>query len=225
MSSGPIRDLLRAYANGWYGGNNTPAEYAKRAIDVIKRSYTGLKVDPFGAAWQTLSESQSGSAVAIVAAIRDAIGPDVDIMIEVHGRLNADTAIKVAEQLEPFRPAWYEEPVVPNDFDGLAKVRDAISFPVATGERLYSYHEFERLIDGGSVDVVQMDANHCGGLAMSRRIAQLAVSAPAAAHNSSARANTASGGSGLVVSPHCSIGPVALAAKATSISRIHPVSG
>jgi len=115
-------------------------------------------------------------------------------MIEVHGRLTAGGAIEMGQRLAKYRPAWYEEPVTPHSLDLLKEVKDALSFPIAAGERLYMLEEFERLTSLRAADVVQMDPAHCGGLHISKKIAALAE-----AHD-------------LEVSPHCSVGPVALCA-------------
>ncbi len=187
-------DRLLAYANGWYGGARTPAEYAQKAAEAVRRGYTGLKFDPFGVAWQTLSSQAMDEVEALVAAVRAAVGDRVDIMIEVHGRLNVPTAIAMGRRLEKYRPRWVEEPVTPNSLDQLKQVKQALPIPVAAGERLYTLEDFERLAALQAADVVQMDPAHCGGLGMARKVAALAAA------------------QGLAVSPHCSIGPAALCA-------------
>ena len=90
LLGGRCHDRLPAYANGWYGGARTPAEYAERAREAVARGYRGLKFDPFGTAWKELSREQSrGRRRDVVAAVREAVGPRVDLMIEFHGRLSA----------------------------------------------------------------------------------------------------------------------------------------
>jgi galactonate dehydratase len=194
LLGGRSHERLFAYANGWYGGASRPDEYAERAAAVVNRGYRGLKFDPFGTAWKEMTSEEMTAAEALVAAVRERIGDDVDLMIEVHGRLSAGCAIEMGRRLARFRPAWYEEPVTPNSLDLLKEVKDAIPFPVAAGERLYTLEDFQRLTAMRAADVIQPDPAHCGGLWMTRKIAALAEAQD------------------LRIAPHCSIGPAALCA-------------
>ena len=185
---------IATYANGWYGGARTPAEYAERARDAVARGYRALKFDPFGVAWKDLSESESEAAVDRVAAVREAVGPSIGLMIEFHGRLSATSAIAVIAKLGRFGPVWCEEPVAPECVELLAEVKRQTGATLAAGERLYTLADFYRLISLRAADVVQMDIAHCGGLLAAKKIAAVAAMQD------------------LRVAPHCSIGPVALAA-------------
>ena len=194
LLGGRCHDRLASYANGWYGGARTPAQYAEKARAALELGYSGLKLDPFGTAWKTLTPDGMDDAEALVAAVREATGPGIDIMVEFHGRFDVPTAIAISRRLETYEACWYEEPVTPNSLDQLKQVKEAVSVPIAAGERLYTLEDFERLARLGAADVVQMDPAHCGGLGAARKIAAMA-----SAH-------------GMTVSPHCSIGPVALRA-------------
>jgi galactonate dehydratase len=194
LLGGRCQERLPAYANGWYGGASIPAEYAERAREVVTRGYRGLKFDPFGTAWKDLSREQADAAIDIVAAVREAVGPQVDLMIEFHGRLAAGPAIAMIRKLERFEPAWCEEPVAPDSLDLLAEIKRAVQAPIAAGERLYTQADFFRLTALRATDVVQMDLAHCGGILAGKKIAAMAAAQD------------------LKVAPHCSIGPVALAA-------------
>lgn len=194
LLGGRARDRLPAYANGWYGGARTPAEYAGKARDVVARGYTAMKFDPFGTAWKEMAGPEMDEAERIVAAVREAVGDGVGLMIEVHGRLSAACAVEMGRRLAYYEPAWYEEPVAPLDLDGLAAVKAALPFRVSAGERLYTLEEFGRLTSQRACDVVQPDLAHCGGLWVGKKVAALAQ-----AHD-------------LAVAPHCSVGPVALCA-------------
>lgn len=194
LLGGKCHDRMPSYANGWYGGARTPAEYAEKAKDVVANGYKAMKFDPFGIAWQDMTESQMEATEDIVAAIRNTVGDDIDLMIEVHGRLSVDCAIEMGKRLEKYNPAWYEEPVTPNSLDQLKEVRKALSIPIAAGERLYTIEDFQRLASIKAADVVQMDPSHCGGLLVSKKAAKMAAEQE------------------MTVSPHCSIGPVALCA-------------
>ncbi len=194
LLGGRYHARLGAYANGWYGGATSADEFAARALEVVGRGYRAMKFDPFGTAWRELSAAERSAAVECVAKVREAVGPEIELMIEFHGRLTAASAIDVMRQLEPWRPAWCEEPVSPERIELLAEVKRASRLPVAAGERLITEADFLRLICLRAVDVVQMDICHCGGILTSKKVAALA-----AMHD-------------LRVAPHCSIGPVALAA-------------
>jgi galactonate dehydratase len=194
LLGGRCHARLPAYANGWYGGARTPRDFAERAREVVARGYRALKFDPFGTAWKDMSRAESDSAVECVAAVRGAVGPHVELMIEFHGRLSTGCAVETIRRLEPFEPAWCEEPVAPEALDLLAEVKRQVRRPLAAGERLYTLADFYRLVGLRAADVVQMDVAHCGGILCSKKIAALAAVQD------------------LRVAPHCSVGPVALAA-------------
>jgi galactonate dehydratase len=194
LLGGRCHERLPAYANGWYGAARAPAEYGERAREAVGRGYRALKFDPFGTAWKHLSAEEADAAVERVAAVRAAVGPVVGLMIEFHGRLAAGAAVDLMSRLERFAPTWCEEPVVPEALDLLAEVKRRSRCPIAAGERLYTLADFYRLIALRAVDVVQMDLAHCGGLLCGKKIAAMAAVQD------------------LRVAPHCSIGPVALAA-------------
>lgn len=194
LLGGRCHERIATYANGWYGGAQSPAEYAERARDAAARGYRALKFDPFGVAWKDLSAEESEAAIERVAAVREAVGRDVGLMIEFHGRLSAGAATAMIRELARFEPVWCEEPVAPECLDLLAEVKRHARSPIAAGERLYTLADFYRLASLRAADVVQMDIAHCGGLSAAKKIAAVAAMQD------------------LRVAPHCSIGPVALAA-------------
>jgi galactonate dehydratase len=185
LLGGSYRDRVRAYANGWYQTGRDPAAIAESASDVVARGYTALKLDPFGSAWMDLTSAELRRSVALVAAVRDAVGPDVQIMIEMHGRFSPAAAAEIAAQLEPFAPAWLEEPVPFDSPTGLARVRSATRRPIATGERIHLLPDFRAIIEQGLVDIVQADLTHFGGFTGLRRLAGWAEAydLPLAPHN------------------------------------------
>lgn len=187
------RELL-AYANGWYGGCETPKDFGARALQVVGRGYRAMKFDPFATAWKQLAPSEEDHAVAVVEAVADAVGDDVGMMIEIHGRLGVGDAVRFIDRLSGKRIFWCEEPVAPESIELLREVRDRTRLPISSGERLYTLADFARLINLRSVDVVQMDVAHCGGIAMAKKIAAMAAAQD------------------IGISPHCSVGPVAFAA-------------
>ena len=208
LLGGRCQRRIPAYANGWYGGARTPGEYAQRAREVVAMGYRAMKFDPFGVAWKDMSPAEVEGAVDLVAAVREAVGPHVGLMIEVHGRLSVDGALDVMRRLNRFNPAWYEEPVAADNLDLLAEVKrrsenmawagmgdqDRGCALIAAGERLYTVADFYRLTTLRAADVVQMDVAHCGGILISKKVAAMAAARD------------------MRISPHCSVGPVALAA-------------
>ncbi len=171
LLGGRFRDRVPAYANGWYQGRRDPQAFARLAGKVVERGYRGLKVDPFGAAAAEIDPRQLGLATEIVAAIRDQVGPDVAIMVEMHGRFTPAAAVRAARALEPYQPEWIEEPVPPYNPAGLRRVRAATWLPIATGERIHVLPEFRELFEHGLVDVVQADLSHFGGFTGLRKLA------------------------------------------------------
>ena len=133
LLGGRFRDRVPAYANGWYQADFEPARIAELALTVVARGYRAMKLDPFSAASVRLSAAELRAAVAVVATVRDAVGPDIDLMIEMHGRFSPDTAAQVAAAIEPYAPRWIEEPVPPENAAALARVRRATNSSIATG--------------------------------------------------------------------------------------------
>jgi galactonate dehydratase len=171
LMGGAVRDRIKAYANGWYTVERTPQRFYEAALVVVEHGYLALKLDPFGAGHYELTLDEQARAVDLVAAVRDAIGPERDIMLEMHGRFNPATAILMANKLEKFRLAWIEEPVPPENLPELKRVAERVSIPIAVGERLHTMNEFRPLFDLYAVDIVQPDITHLGGLTLTRRLA------------------------------------------------------
>jgi galactonate dehydratase len=185
LLGGKYRERVPAYANGWYQTDRDGAALAESADDVVARGYTALKIDPFGSAWMALEPAEQRRSVELVAALRDAVGPDIQIMIEMHGRFASAAAAQIAADLEPCAPAWLEEPVPFDNPTGLARVRGATRRPIATGERIHLLSEYRAIIEQGVVDIVQADLTHFGGFTGLRRLAGWAEAygLPLAPHN------------------------------------------
>jgi galactonate dehydratase len=174
LLGGAVRDKIKVYANGWYRVERTPDAFYAAAEQVIKKGYRALKFDPFGASFYEFDRQELFKTVSLVEAVRDAVGPDVDILIEMHGRFTPIGAIAIANELARFKPAWYEEPVPPENLAALKKVMDAVAplgIPVATGERIHTIHEFRELFELQAADVVQPDITHFGGLLSMKKLA------------------------------------------------------
>jgi galactonate dehydratase len=171
LLGGRFRDRIPAYANGWYQGERDAETFGELARAVVEARYTALKIDPFGKAAIELSRPEIRHAVELLEAVRDAIGPDRELMLEMHGRFAPDVAVRVARAVETIEPAWIEEPVGPDNVPGLRRVREATALPIATGERLHSLGELRPFIEEGLVDVIQADLSHFGGFGSMRKLA------------------------------------------------------
>ena len=174
LLGGRVRDRIRVYANGWYFGVSTPASWGERAGEVVELGFDAMKFDPFGTSGPVIARDDLDGAVAIVDAVRRAVGPRVDLMIEGHGRFDVHSAIRVANALAPFDAFWFEEPIVPGNLAALAEVRRASPIQIATGERLFSRLDYRELLTAGAAAIVQPDVIHAGGIAETLAIASMA---------------------------------------------------
>lgn len=165
---------LRTYANGWYTETDgDPEKFAEAAETVVDDGYDAMKFDPFGTAWQTMSRAEQNRAIDTVRAVREAVGPDVDLLIEGHGRFSAGQALDVARELEPFDPTWFEEPCPPDSFNSLREVAAKSPVPIATGERHMTKFDFYELVTRTEIDVFQPDLMNTGGITEGKKIAAL----------------------------------------------------
>jgi galactonate dehydratase len=174
LLGGAVRERIKAYANGWYTVERNPEEFHKAAIAAVAKGYRALKLDPFGSGFYELDRGEKMRSISLVEAVRDAIGPDVEIMVEMHGRFNPATAIEMAQELARYKPSWFEEPVPPENLAALQKVSQAIAplgVPIATGERIHDPHEFRELLERQAADVIQVDITHFGGLLNTKKLA------------------------------------------------------
>jgi len=174
LLGGRVRDRVKAYANGWYTVDRTPEEFHAAARRVVERGYRALKLDPFGAGRMELDHDETVRSIALVEAVRDAIGPECELLVEMHGRFSPATAIRLARLLEPYDPAWLEEPCPPENLKALAKVSAHTGLPIATGERIHDRIEFRELLELQAADIVQPDVGHLGGIAETRKLAAAA---------------------------------------------------
>jgi len=176
LLGGPVRDRIAAYANGWYTVERTPDEFHAAARRALEKGYRGMKLDPFGTAWQELEPVELRRAVALVEAVRDAVGPDGEVFVEMHGRFTPAQAIAIARELEPYRPGWIEEPIPPDNVRSLAFVARKVNVPVATGERIHVRHEFREVFETQAAAVIQPDLTMMGGILETRKLSTWAES-------------------------------------------------
>ena len=174
LLGGKVRDRVKAYANGWYTVERTPEEFHTAARRVVERGYRALKLDPFGPGRWELDHEETMRSISLFEAVRDAVGPDVDILVEMHGRFAPHEALRLAQLLEPIRPSWIEEPVPAANLKSLAKVAAHTTLPIATGERIHDRIEFRELFEAQAADIIQPDIGHLGGILEARKLAATA---------------------------------------------------
>lgn len=187
LLGGKVNDKVRIYVNGWFAGAKEPEEFGAKAKEAVKRGVTAMKWDPFGKNYLNISNAELDKALRNVAAVREAVGSNVDLLIEGHGRFNIPTGIKIAKELEQFKPMFFEEPVPPDNLDALKAVRDKSPVAISAGERLYTRWDYKRMFDLMASDYIQPDISHAGGIMELKKIAAEAECRyiPFAPHNPS----------------------------------------
>lgn len=187
LIGGKVRDEVRIYVNGWFAGAKTPKEFGEKAKIAVQKGITAMKWDPFGKSYLEISNQDLTTALECVAEVRSAVGNDVDLLIEGHGRFNIPTGIKIAKELEPFKPMFFEEPVPPDNLDALKAVKDKSPVAISAGERLYTRWDYRKMFDRMAADYIQPDISHAGGIMELKKIASEAECRyiPFAPHNPS----------------------------------------
>ena len=173
LVGGRCRDRIRAYANAWYRNERTPEAFAESARKVVEMGYSAMKFDPFGTAMGVMTPREETLAIEIVAAVREAVGPEVELAIECHSRFCVSTAIRVGKKLEQYGPAWYEEPVPHQNIPAIIEVAKHLDIPVGTGESLSSKQQVAELIAYNEIDIINIEPLHMGGILGSRKVADM----------------------------------------------------
>jgi galactonate dehydratase len=194
LLGGAVREKMRVYS--WIGGdadNLTAA--ADSALERVSDGFTALKMNATGPMEWIDSGAKIERAASLLGTVREAVGPEVGIGIDFHGRLHKSMAKSLVAELEQFRPMFYEEPVLPQNNEALAEIARHTSIPIAVGERMFTRWDFKTVLTDGFVDILQPDLSHAGGIWETRKIAAMAEAFDVA------------------VAPHCPLGPIALAAS------------
>lgn len=190
LLGGKCRDRIRVYS--WVGGDR-PSDVAANARDMVDRGFTALKMNGTQELQILDTNDKLEAIVETIGQVRDAVGPNIGIGVDFHGRVHRPMAKVLARELEPFRLMFIEEPVLSEHAEALKEIANHTSTPIALGERLYSRWDFKSILQGGYVDVIQPDLSHAGGITECRKIAAMAEAYDVA------------------LAPHCPLGPIALA--------------
>ena len=185
LLGGKVRDNVRVYANGWYSGERTPEGFAEKASEVVAKGYTALKFDPFGDAHMQMSRKETNEAKALIGAVREAVGDDIDILIEAHDRFSTYAAIEIGNWLKDYDVTWFETPVLSTDVSALVEVARRIPVRMVAGERMHAIHEFGEFLSHNVTDVINPEPLGVGGIWRSLQIAGIAEAhhAEIALHN------------------------------------------
>jgi galactonate dehydratase len=200
LLGGAVRDKVRMYTH--LGGGDMravyetqseadPSLFVDRALEVVSRGYNAVKVLITPPTESLNSIAAYRYAERTMAALRDAVGESVDIMVDCHGRHSLANALEFCRVLAPYRPWFVEEPVPPENVDVMAEVRKMSPVPIATGERRVTRYEFREIFEKQACHVIQPDLCHCGGLQEAKKIAAMAEVY------------------GMGVAPHNPLGPIA----------------
>jgi len=190
LLGGATADRIRVYQ--WIGGDR-PADVGEAAAEKVDAGFTALKMNATPEIRHIDTPAAIDSARDRIAEVRDAVGDDIDIGVDFHGRVSKSMAKRLVEALEPYEPMFVEEPVLPEHNDALPQIAQHTTTPIATGERMYSRWDYKELFEQGVVDLIQPDLSHAGGITEVKKIASMAEAYDVA------------------IAPHCPLGPIALA--------------
>ena len=177
LVGGKIRDKVKAYANGWYSSVHDQKRLRKQVDSVLALGYRALKFDPFGAGGREIDKTELRRAKEIVRSVRKAVGPDIEILIECHGRFSVGMAIEAIKAMQEFEPMFCEEPIPARNHKSqgwVCQAASAMGSRVATGEHCYSKFGFEDLMERQGAHVIQPDLVFSGGFMETKKIAAMA---------------------------------------------------
>ncbi|WP_282943599.1 galactonate dehydratase [Paenibacillus sp. RC67] len=191
LLGGACRDRIRVY--NWIGGDR-PNDVREAARKQIEAGFTAVKMNGTEELHYIDSFDKVQEVLDRFAAVREVGGAHFGIGVDFHGRVHKAMAKILVKELEPYRPMFIEEPVLPENNEALKEIAKYTSAPIATGERMYTRWGFKELLQQGIVDIIQPDVSHAGGILETRKIAAMAEAYD------------------IALAPHCPLGPIALAA-------------
>lgn len=191
LLGGAVRQKVRVYS--WIGGDK-PSEVAQAAVEKHEQGYTAIKMNATAEINWIDNFKKIEEVVSRVGSIRDALGYDMDIAVDFHGRVHKAMARVLMHELDPYKLMFVEEPVLAENEEAFTELRRHCTMPIAMGERNYTRWGFKNIMHSGSIDIIQPDLSHTGGIFEARKIAAMAEAYD------------------IAVAPHCPLGPMALAA-------------
>ncbi|WP_346921790.1 galactonate dehydratase [Glutamicibacter creatinolyticus] len=192
LLGGKVRDKIRVYS--WIGGDR-PSDTAAAAKAAVDRGFTAVKMNGTEELQYIDTWDKVQGCLDNVQAVRDAVGEQVGIGVDFHGRVHKPMAKVLLRELEPYKLMFIEEPVLSENIGSILEPLRNSSTPIALGERLFSRWDFKDVLASGAVDIIQPDPSHCGGITEARKIAAMAEAYDVG------------------VALHCPLGPIALAAN------------
>ena len=210
IGGGPVRDSISLYTHP--GGRRDPESAVVHCKAIAETGHTALKTDPFPHHPEEANGYLSGQMDAsgeehganVIAAIREAVGPNIQILIDCHGRFDVATAIRLAKRLEPYNIGWFEEPVPVESYNALKQVRQNVSVPICVGERLHTRYEFVPILENGLADYIMPDVTWAGGISELKKIATQAEAyyVPISPHDASGPINVLAGAHTMMTVPN-----------------------
>lgn len=212
LLGGPVRDAVDVYCHPQDGA--TPESLAQDCKAIVATGQTSLKTDPWyphhpdeidGYMSGKLSADAENQGVERIAAAREAVGPDIEILIDNHARFDVPTAIRLANSLEPYDIFWFEEPVGVESNTALKQVRDATNVPICVGERIHTRWEFVPILEQGLADFIMPDITWTGGISELKKICTQAETyyIPVSPHDASGPINVIAGAQVMITVPNC----------------------
>ena len=189
LFGGPVRKTIPAYGNYWFMktkmGKTSVGEYAESAARAVENGFKALKWSPFGYAAHSMTPEQEHVTIECVRQVREAVGPDIWLMVDAHGRFDLPQARRLAQRFEEYDLYFFEEPLPPENIDAFVELKRSTSTPIATGERYVARHQFRDLLENYACDYIQPDAIYTGGMNELRKIAMMAETyyCPVIPHN------------------------------------------
>jgi galactonate dehydratase len=216
LLGGPVRDSIALYTHFPLGA--TPEEAARNVMVPVNDGVKAIKTDPFMPEWQRvarqgqravyldggMSARGEQAGVDYIAAIREAVGPDVEILIDAHAMYNVPTAIRLANRLAPYNITWFEEPVPPESYHALRQVREQVQTRICVGERLHTRFEFVPVLEQRLADFIMPDVTWTGGITELKKISTMAEAyyVPVSPHDASGPINVLAGAHVMMTVPN-----------------------
>ena len=176
LMGGKTRDSVRCYMHVGSGEGGSAEDLANDALSAVKKGYTAVRFSPFPSDYymhKSYSE-WADEAVTRVGAVREMVGPDVDVCVEIHRQMNPAESISLGRRLEQFNPFFYEDPMLPDSPKIMGEIAAKCNIPIATGERFTTIFEYQQLLESNAVSYVRPDLCLCGGLSGSKKVAAMA---------------------------------------------------